>query len=867
MAEEKFRINDSGVDTDALREAIKDSAPSYHKETEDLIQGDLGDGSINQSFNPESHFEDPEISGHRTEESVTSFQDDLRDNAFKSEDVQEARQLYNQFGNEHKEEQQPMMGPMVGGQPMEQPMEHPMEQPMGQPLQKEQGSPLNNLKNNLGNKDKQAPTQGKQGNKPNVGGGDAKSKAANMASNMMNKKKDDGLQKEEKPESEKSEAEHRKEEKERADANNANNIRNAADVAIASKNPYAMAIGGAVKAADKMTGGKSTEFLGKQMTKANKMTPGGRSIQRKSNKLNESGMSDKIGTAASMKNGGGAGAAEKGAKAAEAGDKAQKAKKASDGASKAKSGSGGQKAQAKGKKSSETGAADGDANRSETGKAFLDGLGKAVLHFFLRHPFLLIIVILVIILFLMLLTNDDLTGHGGSHRYCSYQLNGVVSSGSVKLDNVQVELVNCDASPSNYTVLETIDFEKYVVGVALAEVSWHKDYPEYFKAAIVAARGFSLRRNSGMCPSNPDNCFYGYNVETGKIRMRACTNDQVYCDIDKPCYHYTRSGKPTIYGPEAEGMSGATIWKGQLDEATKAEILAAAEEVKGKVLVDSSGNVVSTNYVNTDQNHWWELAQQGKKYDEILVEHYSSSGATGMNSATCSNYGNIDYGDYQLNSDGDVILNERLDKFLESKGTSLEEFNNLIKSNVEKNGYGTRAGVVTAAVTLIAELGNNYDTKVPYFLSGGHHDGVRSGALGYWGSGYEDDGRRCYYTGYGNVYTVCGLDCSGFVPWAIKNGGFQVGVRLAGNFQNMDGARRVSLSSSSAVLEPGDLLESEGHIVLVVGIDESTKEYVCAEASGKNAGVLFTRRPFSGGGNYWGVKMDGYYDKYSLAGK
>ena len=147
MAEEKFRINDSGVDTDALREAIKDSAPSYHKETEDLIQGDLGEGSINQSFDPESHFEDPEISGHRTEESVTSFQDDLRDNAFKSEDVQEARQLYNQFGNEHKEEQQPMMGPMVGGQPMEQPMEHPMEQPMGQPLQKEQGSPLNNLKN------------------------------------------------------------------------------------------------------------------------------------------------------------------------------------------------------------------------------------------------------------------------------------------------------------------------------------------------------------------------------------------------------------------------------------------------------------------------------------------------------------------------------------------------------------------------------------------------------------------------------------------------------------------------------------------------------------------------------------------------
>ena len=55
----------------------------------------------------------------------------------------------------------------------------------------------------------------------------------------------------------------------RANANNANNIRNAADVAIASKNPYAMAAGAAVKAADKITGGKSTEALGKGMTKAN----------------------------------------------------------------------------------------------------------------------------------------------------------------------------------------------------------------------------------------------------------------------------------------------------------------------------------------------------------------------------------------------------------------------------------------------------------------------------------------------------------------------------------------------------------------------------------------------------------------------
>ena len=92
-------------------------------------------------------------------------------------------------------------------------------------------------------------------------------------------------------------------EKMRNDQNNANNIRNAADVAIASKNPYAMAAGAAVKAADKISGGKSTEALGKGMTKANNMTPGGKRIQDASNKLSESGASDAAGRAASMKNG------------------------------------------------------------------------------------------------------------------------------------------------------------------------------------------------------------------------------------------------------------------------------------------------------------------------------------------------------------------------------------------------------------------------------------------------------------------------------------------------------------------------------------------------------------------------------------
>lgn len=212
--------------------------------------------------------------------------------------------------------------------------------------------------------------------------------------------------------------------------------------------------------------------------------------------------------------------------------------------------------------------------------------------------------------------------------------------------------------------------------------------------------------------------------------------------------------------------------------------------------------------------------------------------------------GNINYGDYVLSSDGHEILHQPLDEFLSSKGTSLEAFNNLIASNVQENGYGTRAGVVTAAVTLIAELGNNYNVKIPYFWGGGHADGVVDGALGYWGS------TQCHTYANGQSYNYCGLDCSGFVPWAIKNGGFNITPLVTGGFQSLPGAERVSLTNS-AVLQPGDLLESSGHVILIVGVDENN--YICAEAAGNETGVLFSTHPFNASG-YWGVNMEGFYN-------
>lgn len=95
--------------------------------------------------------------------------------------------------------------------------------------------------------------------------------------------------------------------------NNKQTVKNAAEVAMASGHPYAVAAGAAVKAADKITGGKSSEMLGKAVNQATKHSPAGRKLQNQINQLNESGVGDKIGQAASIKNGmsnGGTGAAD-----------------------------------------------------------------------------------------------------------------------------------------------------------------------------------------------------------------------------------------------------------------------------------------------------------------------------------------------------------------------------------------------------------------------------------------------------------------------------------------------------------------------------------------------------------------------------
>ena len=346
-----------------------------------------------------------------------------------------------------------------------------------------------------------------------------------------------------------------------------------------------------------------------------------------------------------------------------------------------------------------------------------------------------------------------------------------------------------------------------------------------------------------MCPSDPDRCFNGYNKSTNTIRMRACEADQVYWDYEKDIYQQYR-GSISLYSPE---VNSGKVWKHALSDSQKQRVESLANEVKGEILQDSNGNPPKISYNNTSQNSMKKQANAGKAYKEILQNQF---GISPTSNGVCQT-GTIDYGNYQLNTDNAGIIREPLSSFLQSKGSSLESYNQLIASNVQKAGFGTRAGVVAAAVTLIAELANKYNAKIPYYWGGGHGS-TDNLANGNWGSS------SCRTTHGGNVYDRCGLDCSGFVGWAIYNGGFGKATTSSDRYVNLPGTQSVDLNSSP-VLQPGDLLYSSGHVILIVGVDSAKGEYKCAEAAGKDAGVLFTTHKFNDS-HYKGLDMTGYYD-------
>ena len=96
------------------------------------------------------------------------------------------------------------------------------------------------------------------------------------------------------------------------------------------------------------------------------------------------------------------------------------------------------------------------------------------------------------------------------------------------------------------------------------------------------------------------------------------------------------------------------------------------------------------------------------------------------------------------------------------------------------------------------------------------------------------------------------LIASGFVNWALMNGfGFSSFNELsnAGVYQATETSNTIALNANRAVCAPGDVLVNTGHIMLIVGLDDTNKQYIVAESTGSRLNT-----------GYGGVILD--YESY-----
>lgn len=190
----------------------------------------------------------------------------------------------------------------------------------------------------------------------------------------------------------------------------------------------------------------------------------------------------------------------------------------------------------------------------------------------------------------------------------------------------------------------------------------------------------------------------------------------------------------------------------------------------------------------------------------------------------------------------------------------------ILEYRIIEAGYGTRAAAVEAARFLTLE----FPYRISYYWE--------AGRLNNTGTHYVDGEGRYYHKGlyldeskfesieaslFGPAMWGCklmsyeddppnfvpgkkypnGLDCSGFVTWALYNAGFDVGDRGAGELptdgQLTDLGEFKKLSTSlinSGDIKVGDLFNFWGHISILIGEDEDN--YYVAESLNNYKGVV-----------------------------
>ena len=560
--------------------------------------------------------------------------------------------------------------------------------------------------------------------------------------------------------------------------NNKKNLDNAAEVAAASLNPYAKAAGYAYKLGDKLTGGKLGEKAGSAVNEIGKRIPGGNQIQNLSNKVAESGASDAAGKAASIKNNAQSGGTP-GTDLNKTSDTQSTLSKANDNGLLSLFGN------KKSDKSIDTDNIVGSifANMPKSLKIKIILIGGGVFLFF-------------IILMALFAGDDamnlDLTNGNGSAS-ASFKSGERVCSES-EIESKLIYVGDSHLSGIN-DVLENESVETVLNGT---------DYNWFSNSAINTLEAILERKTDGVVIfsiglkdlNNVDNY-----IETMKSLISKYPSNKFYfLSINK-------------VDEEKTGYSNVEI-----------------EGFNKKMYEAFNGNYIdifdSINYEDTIDGITLK-SEKMKELNSYIVSILKSSG-----NIICSNgfTGSID--ETKLNGGNGAILSKPLiDVIGEDK---LNEWNSTLL-NASQGYYGTGLGPANAAASLI-DLGLSEGFIFPYFWGGGH-GGQVFGISGSWGAS------RTITAGGSNQQPVSsnqpsGMDCSGFVSWALNNGGCRSFTpTTAAGFMNL--GNKISPEKAQA----GDIAASTTHVVII--IENTGTSLKVAEAKNPSKGIVFSEDDYS----------------------
>lgn len=228
---------------------------------------------------------------------------------------------------------------------------------------------------------------------------------------------------------------------------------------------------------------------------------------------------------------------------------------------------------------------------------------------------------------------------------CVYEIKGFYIEGrgnvakAMSITDLQVRLMQCGGEFGSGTWGEPLEgeelvpFEQYILGVAYQEIGPSAP-DEAIKAQMVAARSYALARPTAMGNA------LGKKLEQesdGKwiLQMASCVADQVYCNPNLGC---SAMNDGEQYGTVRSGIDHGTKFKDPMPADHKMRTL--ANETMGEVLVNDQGYIISAGYVQTEQNKFTELANQGLNYKQILLQVYNSGsrnyGATDIDEMSCN---------------------------------------------------------------------------------------------------------------------------------------------------------------------------------------------------------------------------------------